>query len=174
MAQFGFESLQIYKTANELGRTIYEMVSNWKWFDKDTLGKQIVRSADSVSLNICEGYGRFYYGDKKRFYYYSRGSLYETYESLKKAKERNLLKEEDFKMYQKTILDFAIRLNNYIKTIKPPVEINSTQIEAELTSKSTTTPTTESPIEITIKSPIELSTESPTGLTNELSTELPI
>ncbi len=55
MADFGFESLRIYKTANELGKTIWDMVSKWNWFDKDTLGKQIVRSADSVSLNICEG-----------------------------------------------------------------------------------------------------------------------
>jgi four helix bundle protein len=140
MAEFGFESLRIYKTANELGKTIWDMVSKWNWFEKDTLGKQIVRSADSVSQNICEGYGRFYNNDKKRFYYYSRGSLYETYESIKKARERNLLSEEEYIILKKTILDFAVRLNNYIKTIKAPVEkeINQTEIEQTTAIKSTT------------------------------------
>lgn len=107
MADFGFESLRIYETANELEKTIWDMVSKWNWFDKDTLGKQIVCSADSVSLNICEGYGRFYYNDKKRFYYYSRGSLYETYKSLKKARERNLLSEEDYTVLKKNYSGFC-------------------------------------------------------------------
>ena len=120
MAEFKFEALEIYKTANEIGQIVWKMVSYWNWFDKDTLGKQLLRSADSISLNICEGYARFYYRDKKMFYYYSRGSLYETFEALKKARERNLIKETEFKAIKKMIIDFAIRLNNFIKTIGPP------------------------------------------------------
>jgi four helix bundle protein len=34
------------------------MVAEWETFAKETLGKQIVRSADSVGANISEGFGR--------------------------------------------------------------------------------------------------------------------
>lgn len=120
MTNFGFESLEIYQLANEVGNSIWDICSTWNRFDKETLGKQIVRSADSVSLNICEGYGRFYYNDKKLFYYYSRGSLYETFEALKKAKERNLISAENHEMITHKMIRLAVKLNNYIKTIKPP------------------------------------------------------
>ena len=120
MSEFKFETLDIYKSANELGQIIWVKVSAWKWFDKETLGKQLIRSADSVSLNICEGYGRYYHKDKKLFYYYSRGSLYETYEALKKANERHLIAESDFLSLKKRILDLAVRLNNFINSIGPP------------------------------------------------------
>ena len=122
MTNFGFESLEIYQLANEIGKSIWDICSTWNRFDKETLGKQIVRSADSVSLNICEGYGRFFYNDKKLFFYYSRGSLYETFEALNKAKERNLISDQEHKNISIKITRLAVKLNNYIKTIKPPIE----------------------------------------------------
>lgn len=120
MTNFGFESLEIYQLSSEIGRSIWNTCSKWKHFDKETLGKQIVRSADSISLNICEGYGRYYYKDKKLFYYYSRGSLYETFEALNKAKERNLISDEEHRIITQKMVRLAVKLNNYIKTLKPP------------------------------------------------------
>jgi four helix bundle protein len=35
-----------------------EIVSTWNWFAKDTLGKQLVKAADSIAGNIAEGSGR--------------------------------------------------------------------------------------------------------------------
>ncbi|WP_373867801.1 four helix bundle protein [Mucilaginibacter phyllosphaerae] len=32
------------------------MVLEWNYFVKDTIGKQITRSADSISANIAEGF----------------------------------------------------------------------------------------------------------------------
>ena len=120
MTNFGFESLEIYKLANEIGRTIWDISSKWKHFDKETLGKQIVRSADSISLNICEGYGRYFYKDKILFFYYSRGSLYETFEALNKAKERNLISADEHRIITQKMVRLAVKLNNYIKTLKQP------------------------------------------------------
>ena len=52
----------------------------------DTIGKQLVRSADSIAANISEGFGRYHFKDSKRFYYISRGSLFETKTWLEKSK----------------------------------------------------------------------------------------
>ncbi len=71
------EDLVAYQVAIEIGDEIYDLVVKWSFFDKDTLGKQIVRSADSIALNIAEGYGRFHFKENKNFCFYSRGSQFE-------------------------------------------------------------------------------------------------
>lgn len=55
------EDLEVYNEANELADKIWGIVSNWDFFAKDTIGKQIVKSADSIAANISEGCGSFFY-----------------------------------------------------------------------------------------------------------------
>jgi len=54
------------------------VVLGWNNFARDTVGKQLVRSADSVGANIAEGAGRGRFLDNRRFVRMSRGSLNET------------------------------------------------------------------------------------------------
>ncbi len=53
----------------------------------------------------------------KNFYYYSRGSLYESKTSLTKAFNRKLIQEEDFGYFNKEINKIGVKLNNYINSI---------------------------------------------------------
>jgi four helix bundle protein len=76
------EDLQIYQLSIEIGEKIWQIVESWGYFEKDTVGKQLVRAADSIAANISEGYGRFHYQENKHFCYYSRGSLQETLPGL--------------------------------------------------------------------------------------------
>ncbi len=92
--------LEVYKVALEIGDKIYEKVEKWDYFDKDTLGKQFVKAADSIALNIAEGYGRFFYKENKNFNYYSRGSAFECTTCLKKAVKRNLITYEENKVFK--------------------------------------------------------------------------
>jgi len=50
------EDLEIYRLAMELGEEVWAIVAKWDFFVKDTLGKQWIRAADSVGLNISEKY----------------------------------------------------------------------------------------------------------------------
>jgi four helix bundle protein len=63
------EDLEIYKVSMEIGDIAYEVVEPWNFFDKDTLGKQLVRAADSIALNVSEGYGRFFFKENKNLFY---------------------------------------------------------------------------------------------------------
>jgi len=55
------EDLKVYQLAMEIGEDVWALVSTWHFFEKDTLGKQITRSADSIALNSAEGYGRYHF-----------------------------------------------------------------------------------------------------------------
>jgi len=111
------EKLRVYQLAMELGEKVWKIVDTWSYFQKDTIGKQLVRSADSVAANLSEGFGRYHFKEAKHFYYYSRGSLYETKTWLNKAKNRALIPEEQFTEFESLIMTTGIKLNNYINSI---------------------------------------------------------
>lgn len=111
------EELRVYQMSMEIGEKVWKIVINWDYFLKDTIGKQLVRSVDSIAANLSEGFGRFHYKEAKNFSYYSRGSLYETKTWLTKAYNRNLITQEEFQIFQKDINNIGVKLNNYIKSI---------------------------------------------------------
>lgn len=78
MKSRSFEKLRVYQLAEELADAIWVIVRSWDRLASDTIGKQIIRSVDSVGANIAEGYGRGSYPDNRRFVRIARGSLYET------------------------------------------------------------------------------------------------
>ena len=61
------EDLEVYKLAMEIGEMVWSIVSKWDYFPKKTLGGQFVEAADSIAMNISEGYGRFHYKENKNF-----------------------------------------------------------------------------------------------------------
>jgi len=89
------------------------LLLSWEYFAKDTLGKQWVRSVDSISANIAEGFGRYGKKDKIKFYRYSFGSIKESLDWNEKAKTRNLLSLEQYNyIFQK--LQKLPRETNYL------------------------------------------------------------
>ncbi len=89
----GFEDLQVYRLAERLANEVWHAVRKWERLAQDTLGKQLIRAADSVGANIAEGYGRGSYQDNRRFVRIARGSLYEARHWLRLAFRRGLLDE---------------------------------------------------------------------------------
>ena len=96
---------------------IYKIVLLFNYFEKDTVGKQLCRSADSISANIAEGYGRFFYKENKQFCYYSRGSIFETKDWITKLKDRKIITEERFLDLDDKLNTIGKMLNGYIKAI---------------------------------------------------------
>jgi len=117
MSRTNFENLRIYKLAEELADSIWAIVLKWDRLARDTVGKQIVRSADSIGANIAEGTGRGSYQDNKRFAKIARGSLNETQHFLRRAFQRKLLSATDVKKLKPLVDNLAPQLNAYIKSI---------------------------------------------------------
>lgn len=111
------EELQVCNLSMEIAERVWTIVYKWNYFEKDTIGKQLIRAIDSVAANLSEGYGRFHYKENKNFCYYSRGSLYESKTWITKAFNRKLITEDDFESLKNEINTIAVKLNNYIKSI---------------------------------------------------------
>nr|WP_208492363.1 four helix bundle protein [aff. Roholtiella sp. LEGE 12411] len=109
--------MEVYQLAEKLANEIWHIVKGWDNFTQDTVGKQIVRSADSVCANIAEGRDKYNDQDNRRFVKISRGSLYETVSWLRLAYARQLLTTEQVNRF-KPILDKLLpKLNAYLKSI---------------------------------------------------------
>lgn len=111
------EELRVYSQSMELGEQIWKIVAKWDYFSKDTIGKQLLRSADSIAANLSEGFGRFHFKETKNFSYYSRGSLYETKTWLVKANSRGLLTDSELDSLISEIDNIGKMINKYIKSI---------------------------------------------------------
>jgi four helix bundle protein len=92
MATVEFENLAVYQLTEKLADEIWNIICTWDYFAKDTVGRQLVRSVDSIGANIAEGTGRQSFQDNKRFVRIARGSLHETQHWLRRAFMRKLLK----------------------------------------------------------------------------------
>ena len=102
----------------KIAERIWIIVHDWKYFEKDTIGKQLVRAIDSVAANLCEGFGRYHYKDKTNFSYYARGSLYETKTFLTKGFHRDLITDDEFQQLIEETNNLGVKLNNYINSTR--------------------------------------------------------
>lgn len=109
--------LEIYREAMRLGEIVWDCVEKWDYLGKDTVGKQVIRSVESIAANIAEGHGRFHFKENQKFCYYSRGSLTETQTWLEKAACRKLIDEEQARQLYRDLETLRKRLNAYIKSI---------------------------------------------------------
>jgi len=107
MAKSNFESLRVYQLSEKLADQIWSIVLTWNVLARDTVGKQLIRAADSVGANIAEGTGRGTFVDNRRFVRIARGSLNETQHWLRRAYKRRLLSSKQ------------------ISTVKPLVDVVS-------------------------------------------------
>src|SRR5439155_10184226 len=53
-----FENLHVYRLSEKLSDAIWMVVKEWEPLAKYTLGRQLIRAADSIGANIAEGTGR--------------------------------------------------------------------------------------------------------------------
>ena len=72
-----FEDLEVWQKGKTLTIRIYEIAAHFPKDEVYGITSQIKRAALSVPANIAEGFGRYHFLDKAKFYLNARGSLYE-------------------------------------------------------------------------------------------------
>ena len=109
------KNLEVYQLSRKLSSVAWEIFCRMDFMDKKHIGDQFLRSVDSIGANIAEGYGRYHYLYKVRFYYNSRASHYEAFTHwLELLFEREKITETEFNSIDETALKLQIKLNNFI------------------------------------------------------------
>ncbi|MCG2692976.1 four helix bundle protein [Candidatus Parcubacteria bacterium] len=96
---------------------IYDITEIFPEEEKYALTTQIRKSANSVIANIAEAHGRYYYADKIRVLYISRGELQETQSHLAVAYGRKYIDTQTFQNLSRSYEDLKVKINNYITSI---------------------------------------------------------
>lgn len=111
------ENLKTYKLARKLGDIAWKIFNTLDFEGKRLFGYQFIEATESIAANIAEGYGRFHYLDKVKFYYNSRGSLLESRHWLEVIiKRKKLTDEKLIKEYLKCYQELRLALNGLIKS----------------------------------------------------------
>ena len=117
MARSNIERLRVYRLSEELADQMWNIVLSWNHFNRETIGKQLVRAVDSVGANISEGSGRGTFSDNKRFVRIGRGSFHETQYWLRRAYKRHLLTPTQIDRLKPLVDQLGPTLNAYLKSI---------------------------------------------------------
>jgi len=113
------KDLQVYQLSRKLSAIAWDIYSKMSFEEKKIIGDQFIRATDSIGANIAEGYSRFHFLDKVRFYYNARASQSESTDHwLELLFERNKINQQVFDEYKSISKDLQIKLNNFIKFTK--------------------------------------------------------
>lgn len=116
-----YTELNTWKESRALVRLIYELADHFPKEELYGISLQIKRSAISVPSNIAEGVGRQTPKDSIRFFYISRGSLYELETQLYLSFDLNFISEIELKstLEQITIVNKLLAgfINHYKKKL---------------------------------------------------------
>lgn len=114
--QFKFEDLKVYKKAMIFGETVHQQAFNFPSFELYALSSQFRRAADSIALNIAEGYP----GSDLHFIKHLNYAIYSANECVScssKAALRNYITEEENIANREKLSELTKMLSSLRKTI---------------------------------------------------------
>jgi len=114
-----FENLEVWQIGRDLVTKVYMLTVSLPQSETFGLTAQIKRAALSLPANIAEGFGRYHYMDKAKFYLNARGSLYELKSHLLIAQDLGYLKQSQAVFDILALIDnLSVKLNNLIATTR--------------------------------------------------------
>lgn len=115
MAQYvKLGDIKAYRLAIELSDMGWEMYEPLHWKDKKIMGDQFIEAVDSHGANIAEGYGRYHYLDRIKFYYNARASLFESKHWAYRLYIRKKISREQWTQFLQKADHCNIVLNQFI------------------------------------------------------------
>jgi four helix bundle protein len=111
------KDLEVYQLSRQLSQLSWPIYERLSWQDKKIMGDQFIESIDSVGANIAEGYRRFHYLDKIKFYYNSHASLSESCNHwLELLVERGRVDQNSVQIINEIKEKLSLKLSNFINS----------------------------------------------------------
>ncbi len=114
----GFYELNIWKKGYALLMEIYKITATFPKEEKYGLSRQMRDAANSVIANIAEAHGRYYFADKARVLYTSRGECQETRSHLRAALGLKYIDKKVFINLDEEYEGLSKGISSYIRTFK--------------------------------------------------------
>ncbi len=114
----GFYDLNIWKNGYILLMEIYKITATFPKEEKYGLSRQMRDAANSVIANIAEAHGRYYFADKARVLYTSRGECQETRSHLRAALGLKYIDKKVFINLDEEYEGLSKGISSYIRSLR--------------------------------------------------------
>jgi four helix bundle protein len=109
-----FEDLKTWQLGREFRKVIYQTSKLFPKSEQYNLTSQIRRAAVSITANIAEGHGRYYYQENIQFCRISRGSINEVLDHLYAALDEKYINQQSFDKLYEQGREVERTLNGYL------------------------------------------------------------
>lgn len=113
-----FYELDAWKKGHELVLEIYKLTRDFPKEEVYGIVSQLRRASSSITANIAEGFARYHFKDKIRFYYQARGSVAEVQNFLLLAKDLKFIDLETCKKRGEKANEVSQLINGLIRSIE--------------------------------------------------------
>jgi four helix bundle protein len=118
MNEYSFENLEVYKAAREYRKKIYKLSRTLPKEEQYNLVLQMRKAGLSITNNIAEGHGRYYYQENLQFLRISRGSLEEIIDDLNACLDESYADKDYLEGLKDEGYALLKRLNGYMKYLR--------------------------------------------------------
>lgn len=112
-----FFHLDAWKESHRLVLKIYQITKTFPKEERFGLIDQLRRAVSSITANIAEGFGRFHFADKVRFYHQARGSVKEVQNFILLAKDLGYINTDQAKTLFSLAKQSEKLINGLIRSI---------------------------------------------------------
>jgi len=110
------ENLEVWKKSKQLTEEIYRITKKFPEDERYILTSQIRRAVVSVSANIAEGFGRYYWKESIHFYRNAKGSLFEVKSHLYLSFDQEYISQKELDNLLEKIEILTKMINGSIKS----------------------------------------------------------
>lgn len=113
-----FSDLEAWKKGHQLVLEVYKTIKDFPKEERYGAIDQLRRAASSVTANIAEGFARYHFNDKTRFYYQARGSAAEVKNFLLLARDLEYIDSDIYNKLEEKVSEVRRLINGLIKSIE--------------------------------------------------------
>lgn len=116
-----FFDLDAWKSGHVLVLEIYKITASFPKEEMYGITSQLRRASSSITANIAEGFARYHFKDKIKFYYNSRGSVAEVQNFLILAKDIGYIDLKTCEKLGEMANDVGKLINGLIKSTESQI-----------------------------------------------------
>lgn len=110
-----FFDLKAWQEAHSLTLAVYKITKAFPSQEQFGIISQLRRAVSSIGANIAEGFGRFHYKDRGKFYYQARGSCAEVQNFLALSRDLTYISREEYQRLFQLSENVAQLINGLIR-----------------------------------------------------------